>query len=85
MLLHVIGVELGVTQMRFLFKGSSKSFYEAWAKSRNVDPQEDVIAHGGSLFWIGKRRKDDEENSKVVLYFHGECHNASNSRHVRMA
>ena len=58
--------------MKFLMKGNTKAAYEAWAKSRNVDPQEDVIAHGGRILWINKRQKDIEEDSKVVLYFHGE-------------
>ena len=53
-------------------KGTTKDAYEAWAKSRNVGPQEDDIAHGGKLLWLGTPRKDDEENMKVLLYFHGE-------------
>ncbi|KAJ2931940.1 hypothetical protein H1R20_g5161, partial [Candolleomyces eurysporus] len=69
--LQVVRDGLSVTQMRFLLKGTTKTAYEAWTKSKNVDPQEEVIAHGGRLLWVGKGQKDIEEDSKVVLYFHG--------------
>ncbi|RXW22054.1 hypothetical protein EST38_g3797 [Candolleomyces aberdarensis] len=70
-LLQAIRDGLDVTQMRFLLKGNTKTAYEAWAKSKDVDPREDVIAHGGRILWVGKGPKDSEEDSKVVLYFHG--------------
>ncbi|KAJ2913500.1 hypothetical protein MD484_g6928, partial [Candolleomyces efflorescens] len=57
--------------MKSFVKETTKEAYEAWAKSKNVDPQIDEIAHGGKLLWVGKSRKDAQDSTKVILYFHG--------------